>query len=193
MPKNKVTVDVGQVTYYVPSVKENRNAAWKIPRRMRRLGTHLDGSNWYFNTALYPEVKKIADEYDGKRGIRFYIVESFTAKDPSVIEKIVRDSIQKTISSVVPSIQASLESLKAQWDAVDPVEVDGKIVDVIRENQRKLEDAMVVVASFGLTEDFAEVQQAIAMALTSELEKARLEHGKAILAKHHADLIKEDK
>lgn len=188
-----LNVSVGQVNYYVPSPakgkqaersegdKTRARAAWMIPMALHKVATHLDGSNWYFNTSFYSEVKKVADEFDAKYGIKFYIVEEFTSKDPSVIERIVQDSLSSTVNSIAPSLKESIEVLIAKFDEMNLEDADGKIVDIVRENKAKLKNAMAVTASFGLLGDFKDVQEATAALLESELVRARTLLGEKML------------
>lgn len=190
IPKN---ISVGQVTYYVPSPakgsqkdrseadKLRARAAWAIPAALHKVATHLDGSNWYFNTSFYPEVQRIMEEYEAKAGIEFYPVEEFRAKDQKQIERIVEKSLERTINGIAPSLKESVEGLIKKFDEINLEEADGKIVDIIRENRTKLVNSIAVIASFGLTGDFKDVQEATAALIEAELVRARVLLGEKLL------------
>lgn len=193
-------VSVGLVNYYIPAVSRKyerhekkspedqvrQRAAWAVPAGLHGLATRLDGSNWYFNTANYPEVKKIADEFEAKGGIEFYIHEEIQSKNPEVIERIVRTSLQRSMSAIAPSLRQSIADLIAKFDEINLEEADGKIVDIVRENKAKLKNASAVVASFALTGDYQDLQESTAQVIESELVRARV-----ILGKKQLELLKQ--
>lgn len=188
-----LNVSVGQVTYYVPSPAKGKQserskddqlrarAAWAIPAALYKFATHLDGSNWYFNTSFYEEVKRVCDEFDAKAGIKFYLVEEFTSKNQDVIERIVRDSLRSTVGAIAPSLQESIQGLIKKFDEMNLEEADGKIINIVRENRAKLVNAIAVIASFGLTGDYRDVQEATAAILEGELVRARTILGEKML------------
>jgi hypothetical protein len=188
-----LNVSVGQVTYYVPSPAKGKQAerskddqlraraAWAIPAALHKVATHLDGSNWYFNTSFFEEVKRVTDDFDAKAGIKFYLVEEFTSKDPTVVERIVRDSLKATVNAIAPSLKESVEGLIKKFDDMNLDDADGKIVDIMRENRAKLVNAIAVIASFGLTGDYRDVQEATAALLEAEMVRARTILGEKLL------------
>lgn len=177
-------VSVGQINYYVPSPKAGMaedvakfldRAGWKIPGALRGLGTHLDGSNWYFPTAVYPEVKKVRDEWDSQNGVRFYLTEKVEWEDEDELWRAIRDAISESVQEVGQSLKGSLGRLREKFADIEPQEGDSQIVDRVRDAKAKLEDLAVVIASFALTEDYDQAREAVAKMLEAELVAARTE------------------
>ncbi len=187
---------MGMVNYYVPSPDPDRmekkivsfltKAGRDIPRRMRRLGARWDGSFWIFNSALYPDVKKISDEFAGMHSIRFNILEEFSVRNPEQILAIVRESLQRSIEEIVPSLQSSVTGIKGKLDDLLIEDADTMLNDRIRDAKMKLEDVSIVIASFAFTEHFDEIRNAVTKTIESERQVAE-----SVLAKESAKRLKE--
>lgn len=193
-PTKKSAIMMGMVNYYVPS-PDPRNmdkkmvsfltkAGRDIPRRMRRLGARWDGSFWIFNSSLYPDVKKIADEFAGSFGIRFNTLEEFSVRNPEQIFAIVRESLQRSIEEIVPSLQSSVNGIKGKLEELLIEDADTMLNDRLRDAKSKLEDVSIVIASFAFTEHFDEIRQAI----TKTIETERIAAEK-IIAKETANRL----
>lgn len=182
------TVNVfGMVSTYVPTPREGatddsskfqRKAAWSIPAELRKLATRWDGSTWIFNPALLDRISEVRDRWNGRYGIRFHIVEEFTPKKPEQIMQVVKESLFRTVHEISQSLKSSLSKLREKFEDCDPEEVDGKIIDRVNDAKEKLEDAMLVIASFALTEDFEDIRRATCALIESELVLAREDLGK---------------
>lgn len=177
-PIKKPAIMMGMVNYYVPSPDPDRmdkrivsfltKAGRDIPRRMRRLGARWDGSFWIYNSSLYPDVKKIADEFAGNSNVRFNVLEEFVVRNPEQIFAIVKESLQRSIEEIVPSLQASVGGIKGKLDELLIEDADTMLSDKLRDARAKLEDVSIVIASFAFTEHFDEIRNAVTQTIESE-------------------------
>ena len=195
-PKPTPKIMMGMVNYYVPSPDPDRmdkkivsfltKAGRDIPRRMRRMGARWDGSFWIFNSALYPDVKLISDEFAGHHNIRFNILEEFTVRNPEQIFAIVKESLQRSIEEIVPSLQSSVAGIKGKLDDLLIEDADTMLNDRLRDARAKLEDISIVVASFAFTEHFDEIRNAVTKTIETERQAAE-----SVIAKESAKRLKE--
>jgi hypothetical protein len=204
-----LSVPIGMVNYNIPSpeaakkrkapedlVKLLSKATWSIPGAMRSISTQWDGSFYIYAMVNDPEVKKLRDQWNDKHGIRFHVVEDWTSKNPEETAEIVRSCIARSLGEIIgqkgeggeePSgLRGSLSKLAKRYEELEATDADGLIVDRIHEAKAKLEDAMVVAASFALTEEYEEMRKSVAATVEAELELARIEAGKSTLAKMKA-------
>jgi hypothetical protein len=164
-------VAFGLLNYYIPT--GNPKIANSVPARLHKLAAPWDGSFWIYSMAVDAEIGRIVREYDGIEGSRFHRVRDWTAKDPAEIEKIVRDALTRTVGEIAKSLKGSTASLRKKFDQMDSVDADGKIVDRVRDAQRKLKDVATVIASFALTEDYDEMREVVNQQIEAELVAAR--------------------
>ena len=203
-----LSVPIGMVNYNIPSpeaakkrkvdegiIKLLSKATWSIPGAMRSISTQWDGSFYIYAMVNDPKIKALRDLWNDKHGIRFHVVEDWTSKNPEETAEIVRSCIARSLGEIIgqkgdsgdePSgLRGSIAKLVKRFDELGD-ESDGLIVDRIQEAKAKLEDAMVVAASFALTEEYEELQKTVATTIESELELARIEAGKATLSRMKA-------
>jgi len=210
-PKHKVlSVPIGMVNYNIPSpeaakkrnapeetVKFLSRATWSIPGAMRRVSIPWDGSFYIYAMVNDAEIKKIRDEWNEEKGIRFHVVEDWTSKNPEETAEIVRGCIARSLGDIIGSkgeepgdepsgLRGSLAKLSKRYEELDSTDADGLIVDRIQDAKKKLEDAMVVAASFALTEDYEELRKTVVTTIEAELELARIEVGKVALSRMKA-------
>lgn len=210
--KSKVkvlSVPIGMVNYNIPSpaaaerrkapeevVKFLSRATWSIPGAMKAIATQWDGSFYIYAMVNDPEVKKIRDEWNDEQGIRFHVVEDWTSKNPEETAEIVRSCIARSLGEIIGSkgeggeepsgLRGSLAKLAKRYTELESTDADGLIVDRIQDAKKKLEDAMVVAASFALTEDYEDLRKTVSATIESELELARIEAGKIAAEKMRA-------
>lgn len=204
-----LSVPIGMVNYNIPSpeaakkrkaaedtIKLLSKATWSIPGAMRSISTQWDGSFYIYAMVNDPEVKKIRDQWNEKEGIRFHVVEDWTSKNPEETAEIVRSCIARSLGEIIGSkgsegeepsgLRGSLAKLKKRYEELEAGDADGLIVDRIHEAKAKLEDAMVVAASFALTEEYEEMRKTVAATVEAELELARVDAGKVQLERMKA-------
>jgi hypothetical protein len=204
-----LSVPIGMVNYNIPSpeaakkrkaaedtIKLLSKATWSIPGAMRSISTQWDGSFYIYAMVNDPEVKKIRDQWNEKEGIRFHVVEDWSSKNPEETAEIVRSCIARSLGEIIgqkgeggeePSgLRGSLAKLKKRYEELEAGDADGLIVDRIHEAKAKLEDAMVVAASFALTEEYEEMRKTVAATVEAELELARVDAGKVQLERMKA-------
>lgn len=161
------------VSYDVAQVKDKggkvtpRKAAFDVPASLRRLGwISTTKSEWIGDYSRHDEVMAVLAKHLTNRGDVIFPMVKFDEREEKNVQHWVRLAVQKFFDEVVSRLKESVDGFEVRLDkagkeALGTNDVRSRVSSRVKDLTKEVEDMMVSLATFRLTNEFASFREAV--------------------------------
>jgi len=159
----------GLITYDIRH--ENALGAQKVPALLRRLAAPVTKSAWLFEWGLRDRVLSVLSRYAANDSVQPPM--RVHQDDERTARQWARTAFRGMLEDVIPKLRQSIEHAEKKLtdEEFGIIDASGFVDNAAKRAHKKLEDAMVALATFRLSGEFEDLRDSVLMQIEAQKDR----------------------